>query len=173
MAFGVLDFNNLDRQKEDMRTKNFAGSILTLFLFGCAAPREVLYDTTKREPTTTVEVFREGNKPAKQYKELGEIAYEDFGGEEPKVLREMIARAKRLGADGIIMQPRQDTGYHFNLFGRSGNKYMYKSIALFTRDTGQSAEPIGGANGDEPFRSVSTSTSVSAHPRRSPLTLDE
>jgi len=30
------------------------------------------------------------------------------------------------------------------------------------------AEPIGGANGDEPFSSVSIATSAAAHPRRSP-----
>src|SRR6266545_1310354 len=30
------------------------------------------------------------------------------------------------------------------------------------------AEPIGGANGDEPFSSVPIATSAAAHPRRSP-----
>lgn len=34
----------------------------------------------------------------------------------------------------------------------------------------QITEPFGGANGDEPFRSRSISTSAAAHPRRSPLT---
>ncbi len=34
------------------------------------------------------------------------------------------------------------------------------------------AEPIGRANGDEPFRSVSIPSSVAAHPRRSPRSLD-
>jgi uncharacterized protein YbjQ (UPF0145 family) len=68
--------------------------------------------------------------PIKQFKEIGELAYEDFGGEEPKVMRQMIQRAKQLGGDAIVMQPRVDTGYHFNPFGRSGNRYMYKSIVV-------------------------------------------
>jgi hypothetical protein len=34
----------------------------------------------------------------------------------------------------------------------------------------ENAEPVGGANGDEPFSSVSIATSAAAHPRRSPLT---
>lgn len=42
----------------------------------------------------------------------------------------MRERARLLGADAIMMQPRKDTGYHFNMFGRSGNRYMYKSIAV-------------------------------------------
>ena len=67
---------------------------MALLLFGCAAPREVLYDQAKRLPTTSVEVFREDSKPTKQFKEIGEIAYEDFGGEEPKVLRQMLERAR-------------------------------------------------------------------------------
>jgi len=113
-----------------MKKKNLIGFLLAMILFGCAAPREVLYDQSKRQPTTSVEVFRDGNKPSRQFKELGELAYEDFGGEEPKVMRQMLERAKQLGADAIILQPRTDTGYHFNLFGRSGNRYMYKSVAV-------------------------------------------
>lgn len=97
-------------------------------LMGCAAPRDVLYDATKRAPTQTVDVFRDGAKPEKPVNEIGELAYEDFGGEEPRVMRKMIDRAKRLGANAIIVKPRTDTGYSFNLFGRSGNKYMYRSI---------------------------------------------
>jgi len=37
------------------------------------------------------------------------------------------------------------------------------------RDEHWIAEPIGGANGDEPFSSLSIATSAAAHPRRSPL----
>ena len=70
-----------------MKMKNLTVLLLTLVFTGCAAPREVLYDQTKRQPTTSVEIFREGNKPSQQFKEIGEIAYEDFGGEEPKVLK--------------------------------------------------------------------------------------
>ena len=113
-----------------MKMKNLTVLLLALIFFGCAAPREVLYDQTKRQPTKSVEVIREGNKPSQQFKEIGEIAYEDFGGEEPKVLKKMRERARLLGADAIMMQPRKDTGYHFNMFGRSGNRYMYKSIAV-------------------------------------------
>ncbi len=34
------------------------------------------------------------------------------------------------------------------------------------------AEPVGGANGDEPVSPVAIATSVAAHPRRSPFSLD-
>ncbi len=35
------------------------------------------------------------------------------------------------------------------------------------------AEPVGGANGDEPVSPVAIATSVAAHPRRSPLAFDK
>ena len=104
--------------------------LLTALLVGCAAPREVLYDTTPRQSTAAVEVFRDGNKPPKPYSEIGEIAFEDFGGEEPKVMQEIVARAQRLGANAVILQPRTETGYQFNPFGRSGNKFIWKGIAV-------------------------------------------
>lgn len=108
--------------------------VLTLslvLLTGCAAPREVIYDESAiRKPTTAVEVFRDGVKPEKPYKEIGEIAFEDFGGEEPKVMQEIVTRAKELGANAIIMQPRTATGYQFNPFGRSGDKFLWKGIAV-------------------------------------------
>src|SRR5881394_3317750 len=37
----------------------------------------------------------------------------------------------------------------------------------------EAAEPIGGATGDEPFRSVEIAVSVAAHPCRSPLAFDD
>jgi len=113
-----------------MKAPTFIALLFSIFWFGCAAPREVLYDQSVRSPTTSIEVFQGGMKPDKQFKEIGMIAFEDFGGEETAVLQKMIERAKKLGANALILQPRQDTGYSFNLFSRSGNKYMYKALAV-------------------------------------------
>ena len=113
-----------------MKIRDTIGLLLIVFLFGCASPQEAMFDNTKRQPTTSVDVFREGNKPQKQYKEIGEVSYEDFGGEDAHAMKELIAKAQKIGANGIIMQPRQDTGYNFKLFGRSGNKYIWKAVAV-------------------------------------------
>ncbi|MDB6066713.1 MAG: hypothetical protein JWR26_2921 [Pedosphaera sp.] len=103
--------------------------VLLAILVGCASPKPVMYDSTKREPTTAIDVFREGDKPTKSYKEIGEVSREDFGGEESKVVQELINSAKKEGATAIIFMPRKDTGYFLNLFGRSGNRYMWKAVA--------------------------------------------
>jgi len=89
-----------------------------------------MFDETKRQPTASVEVFREGNKPTKAYKEIGEVSHEDYGGEDANAMKQLIAKAKQIGANAIIMLPRQDTGYAFVPFGRSGNKYIWKAVAL-------------------------------------------
>lgn len=101
-----------------------------LILSGCATPQDVMFDSTKRSPTTSVDVVREGQKPEKSYKEIGEVSYEDFGGEDAHAMKELIEHAKKVGADAIVMQPRKDTGYTFNMFGRSGNKYIWKAVAV-------------------------------------------
>lgn len=114
------------------KRKVLAISILAcLVVAGCASsPKEVMYDAGKRPATTSIEVFRDGTKPGKTYKEIGELSCEDFGGEDAKVLKMLIENAKKVGANAIIMQPRQDTGYFFNMFGRSGNKYLWKAVAI-------------------------------------------
>jgi hypothetical protein len=66
----------------------------SILLFGCSSPKEVMYDTSKRAPTTDIEVFREGVKPEKPYKEIGEISFESFGGEDAHAMKELVAKAK-------------------------------------------------------------------------------
>jgi hypothetical protein len=100
------------------------------FLVGCATPQAVQFDDTKRQPTSSVEVFREGNKPTKTYKEIGEVSHEDYGGEDANAMKHLINKAKQIGANAIILLPRQDTGYAFVPFGRSGNKYIWKAVAV-------------------------------------------
>lgn len=107
-----------------------ATASLALTLIGCATPQQVAYDEVKRPPTTSVDFFREGTKPTRQYKEIGEISVEDFGGEDANVTKQLIAKAKQLGGNGLIMLPRKETGYAFVPFARSGNKYLWKAVVI-------------------------------------------
>ncbi len=113
-----------------MKINNIVGLLLSGCLVGCATPQAVLFDETMRPPTASLEVFREGNKPTKAYKEIGEVSHEDYGGEDANAMKKLISKAKQIGANAIIMLPRQDTGYAFVPFGRSGNKYIWKAVAV-------------------------------------------
>src|SRR5438874_673284 len=67
-------------------------------------------------------------------------------------------------AESICVRPRRG--------GRSSPRFRRESDQRFLTDERWIAEPVGGANGDEPFGPVSISASLAAHPRRSPLSLD-
>jgi hypothetical protein len=113
-----------------MKLVTIASLLMSAFWVSCATPQAVMFDETKRQPTSSVEVFREGNKPTRAYKEIGEVSHEDYGGEDANAMKKLIAKAKQIGANAILILPRQDTGYAFVPFGRSGNKYIWKAVAV-------------------------------------------
>jgi hypothetical protein len=109
--------------------------LISLFLFGCAkTARIAMYDDRlKRPAVASIDVVRAGQRAEKPFKEIGEIVIEDYCGEEAHAIRELVSKGKSIGADAILMQPRQDTGYDFVPFGRSGNKCVWKAIAIVYR----------------------------------------
>jgi hypothetical protein len=113
-----------------MKRKAIIAFLISTFLVGCSTPQGVTFDETKRQSTDSVEVFREGNKPTQGYKEIGEVTYNDYDGEDARATKHLIDRAKQMGANAIIMLPTQETGYVFVPFGRSGNKSSWKAIAV-------------------------------------------
>jgi hypothetical protein len=123
-----LDINR--KELQTMKQKAIAAFLISAFLVGCSTPQGVRFDETKRQPTASVEFFREGNKPTKAYKEIGEVTHNDYNGEDKRAMKDLIAQAKQMGANAIIMLPTQGTGYVFVPFGRSGNKSVWKAVAV-------------------------------------------
>ncbi len=61
---------------------------------------------------------------------------------------------------------------HFERSDEAGRQRSFEERdGRFLIDGPWIAEPIGGANGDEPVSPVAIATSVAAHPRRSPFSL--
>jgi hypothetical protein len=110
----------------------FKSSFLGLILLaGCVtAPNNTVFDATKRPPTNTVDIFRDGQKPQKSYTEIGELSQEYFAGEDAVVMKGFVETAKKRGADGIIMLPGREGAYKLDLFGRSGNRYVWHAIMI-------------------------------------------
>lgn len=111
-----------------MKIKALLPVIAVGFLCACSTPQNVAYDKTLRAPTTNIDIVHEGRQPSKPVKEIGEISVEDFGGEDARAMKKLIKKGEELGGNVLLMQPRKDTGYTFNPFGRSGNKYLWKAI---------------------------------------------
>lgn len=113
-----------------MNLRNTVIVLLAAFLFGCNSPRVVMYDSTKRPPTPSVEVFSDGNLPTRPYQPIGEVFCEDFAGEGGHAIDHLTAKAREIGANGIIMLATQDASYEFNPFGRVGAKYLWRARAI-------------------------------------------
>jgi len=85
---------------------------------------------TNRPPTSAVKVFGEGTLPTRPYKPIGDVFCEDFAGEDAHVINHLTAKARKIGADGIIMLATLDASYEFNPFGRVGNKHIWRARAI-------------------------------------------
>lgn len=77
-----------------------------------------------------MDFFREGTKPDRPYSELRVLYTDNWAGEEEEATNDLIAKARKLGANAIIMVQRVEGDYKWNAFGRSGRRYTYKAIAI-------------------------------------------
>ena len=88
------------------QTVNQLGTLLGLITFlvitGCATTDEVVLDSTKREPTTSVDVYKDGKMPESKFKEIAELSFLGPREDELRAQKRFIAQAKKMGGNGII-----------------------------------------------------------------------
>jgi len=83
--------------------------ITTLFLLGvllvavgCAPLDRAIYDSTKRQPTASIDVYKDGKVPDRKYKEIGELLMPGHREDELMRQQQLVEEAKRMGANGLI-----------------------------------------------------------------------
>jgi type IV pilus biogenesis protein CpaD/CtpE len=103
--------------------------LAALLVTGCASTDKIILDTTKRKPTTTLQVFKDGEKPAKPFKEIAEQSFLGARQDEFKALRHFIEEAKQMGADAIIFVVPERGNVHGDAFGVS-TSFVFKSTAI-------------------------------------------
>lgn len=74
-----------------------------VFVLGCASTDKVVFDTTPRPPTTSVDVYKDGKKPDRKYKEIAEMTYLAKREKELHAQRQFIEEARKIGGNGILM----------------------------------------------------------------------
>ena len=74
-----------------------------LLLVGCATTGDQK-PSDKRLPTTAVEVFKDGAKPLKAYKEIGLLKDDGKAIEQEEIEAKMIKQAKKLGGNAILFE---------------------------------------------------------------------
>jgi hypothetical protein len=104
---------------------------LTLFVAGCASDGAA--NATKPQPTANVEMFRDGQKPTRPYKEIALLT--DDGGikEQGEIEAKFVKRAKTLGANALILQDPVKSGGEANALGFGfgwHDTYYYKASAV-------------------------------------------
>lgn len=94
-----------------------------IFAPGCVAPG------AERRPGALVEVFRDGQKPSKAFKEVGFLTDDGGLGEQGKIEGKFLRKAKRMGANAIIMYPLQKTGAELKGFSVV-DTFLYKASVI-------------------------------------------
>lgn len=100
----------------------------------------------KRTPTSEVKLFRDGDLPSEAVKELA--VYTDDGGldEEEAIVRKFIQKAKKAGADVLVLEPLRSSGVEpkpFS-FGAYRATYAYRAFAYYYDPTGEVLTPRTG-----------------------------
>ena len=106
----------------------FLTAICLAALLGCSTP-EVRYDSTKRHPTAEIDVFRDGQKPTKAYKEIGMVTDDGRAVEQPDIESKFIKKAKRMGGNAIIMFAPTRSGGELSGFSLV-DTFLYKASII-------------------------------------------
>jgi hypothetical protein len=92
--------------------RGIIAGIALLFSAGCASIDREIYDTTKRPPTTSIDIYKDGKMPERKFKEIAELLVVGDRSDELPHQRKLVAEAKRMGGNGLIffVQPAGSTG---------------------------------------------------------------
>jgi hypothetical protein len=116
-----------------MKSKHVACCVfISVFLYGCASTDEIKFDTTKRVPTTTLDVYHFDSgtpNPTKSFKIIASLNFLGERQDGAKARRYFIRRAKKLGANGVIMESPGYGGTSGNIYGVS-TKCYFKAKAI-------------------------------------------
>ena len=99
-----------------------------LSLSGCAGLDRAVYDSAKRPPTATVDIYQNDKVPDRHYKEVAAFMSYGMRDAEVSAQNKMIAEAKQIGANGIIFTV-QPAGVQVGVLG-AASKFAFKGIAI-------------------------------------------
>jgi hypothetical protein len=102
-------------------------AVVLALLVGCANP-DTSQGAVSRPPTTGIDIFRDGKRPTRSYKEIATLTDDAREVEEPTVEAKMIKKAKRMGGSAVIFEPKTESGAEMGLWSVGISKtYVYKA----------------------------------------------
>lgn len=102
---------------------------LGIALTGCQGVSR--YDSMSRPTTTQLDIFRDGAKPTKAYKEIGMITDDGKLSEQLGIEAKFMKKAKAMGGNAVIFYPLVKTGTEMQpFFIGSADTYLYKATVV-------------------------------------------
>ena len=108
------------------------GVLVVLFITGCATTDQVVLDSTKRTPTTSVDIYKDAKMPDRRFKEIAELSFLGPREDELRAQKRFTDQAKQMGGNGIIFRI-EDTGqkagfpaYNTPIFVFKGKVIVYE-----------------------------------------------
>lgn len=101
--------------------------IFSLVIAGCTS-----YSSYENlPPTSKLDIFREGAKPDRKYREVGMLGDDGRKAEQPAIEGKMIKKAKAMGGNAIIFMPLEASGSELTpgMIGLA-TTYAYKGIVV-------------------------------------------
>ena len=104
--------------------------VMAALTSGCASTDRVILDSTKRTPTTNVDVYKVGEKPKQAFKEVARLSFMGPREDELKALKHFIGEGKKLGANGILLDQTEDGGMRGGFNGGFKSTFVFKATAI-------------------------------------------
>jgi hypothetical protein len=103
------------------------GTALLVCSVGCETGKS---RSPGRTPTTEIDVYRDGQKPQKNYKELKLLTDDGRVEEQQGIEGRMIKKAKAMGGNAIIFHPLIESGGEGQPFGGWKKTYFFKASVV-------------------------------------------
>jgi hypothetical protein len=87
-----------------MKRISFLAFVASVLVTGCASTDRVVFDTTKRAPTTAVDVFNPGESPKRAFKQIAELSFVGMREDELQALAHFVSEGKKMGSQAIICE---------------------------------------------------------------------
>jgi hypothetical protein len=102
-----------------------------LLVSGCVTADKIVMDSTPRPPTTSVDVFKDGRKPDRNFKEIAELSFLGPREEELRAQKRFILQAKELGGNGVLFSVVEAGQKGGGAFGPSGGGFGVSTAWVF------------------------------------------
>src|SRR5438093_13256195 len=105
---------------------------LLVFGSGCVTADKIVLDSTPRQPTTAVDVYKDGRMPDRKYKEIAELSFLGPREEEIRAEKRFIRQAQKMGGNGLLFAVVPAGQKGAGMFGANGGGFGFSSAWVFS-----------------------------------------